>query len=350
MVTWASVPHLNPSRAGWVWAVGWSGLAILISLATEPVRCFRSPSLAGALAWLGLVEAWRGLLTGRAAHWTFLWGSWWSVAGAWCILGAASVLILRHSPGWSSQLPICLFLALCVQGVAAALGVYGLWSRWLWGAHWSVVDGTGLLSSHAAWSALSVISLPILWAWRKWAVVPALVGLLASSSSSAWLAGVVGWVWPQNRGWVRWGLVGLAGGVIWWRELNFRVCVEMRLDTWVAVLKTILDHPWGIGWGMNSYQAVAAYSSVPVLPHPASDWLMLPLRYGWWTIFPFVLGSLALWRLPRSPGIQALCVAWWLAAWQTSVSFPQVGMWVWIIWMVEHIRRTDGGASKVGTG
>src|SRR3990167_6001677 len=122
--------------------------------------------------------------------------------------GASLALVLRHSPGWSLQLPICLFLALCVQGVAAALGVYGLWSRWLWGAHWSIVDGTGLLSSHAAWSALSVISLPILWAWRKWAVVPALVGLIASSSSSAWLAGVGGGGWPQSRGGARWGGAG----------------------------------------------------------------------------------------------------------------------------------------------
>ena len=295
---------------------------------------------------LGLSEAWRWG-SDPNLPWLFRWGAWWDTAGWWYLMLAGSLAVVRHAPVPRDAVTWGL------AGVLTATLVAFGWMAWFpppqvpigasYGAYVQAFDWAAWFPSTSSWSAWCAISLPLLWAWKKWSAAVPLMGLCLSGSSSAWVAAVVGWGIPLLRHRLRhaWWLMGLVGliGVYLKEPTTWPSLLGIRWDTWLAVWRTIADTPWGIGWGFGAYQAVADRAVVPILPHAASDWLMLPLRYGWWTIPAFVWVSWWLWRRASSPCVVALRVAWWLSAWQTSVSQPVVGGLVWVVYLWWEIER-----------
>lgn len=335
---------LGLARGGRTWILAAGVVALLLSAWTRPKRAGRLPLVSLCWAVLAVTEAvrwWRD----PGTPWVFQWGAWWETAGWLVVMLAASLAVIRHAPDPRRWLPI----ALCVALTGNLLG--WLLEAW-WGvSRWAIPHTqSGWFPSDVAWAAWGVIAWPLLWAWRKWAVLPAALGLLLAQSSSAWLALWVGW--RPGGSIQRWAgrLMPVVFALYLWRtEPELLACVMSRITTWIAVVATILHAPWGIGWDFNAYHAVAAHApfSHSVLPHPSSDWLSLVLRHGWWTVPCFLLGSWWLWRQPGDHLMQSLRCAWWLAAWQTSVSLPLVGGLVWVLWLVDRVRRADAEEGQV---
>jgi hypothetical protein len=120
------------------------------------------------------------------------------------------------------------------------------------------------------------------------------------------------------------------------KEPDLLIAIKYRVNTWIAVLQTILANPGGIGWGFESYAEVAKHATERILPHPCSDWLLWPLRYGWWVIPVFVGSTIWLWG-KNGPVSDSLKVAWALAAIQSSVSVPIVGALVWVLYLMSRV-------------
>ena len=226
---------------------------------------------------------------------------------------------------------LCAFLSFNL--VASALERVGI-SRWSFIA----APYSGVFAGAPAYAAWCAISLPVLWAWRAWAILPALAGLVVCPTTSAWVAAGV-WGFRKVRGWERIALVMSVLIGIFWQEPLLREAVWQRLVTWDAVMRTIAAHWTGIGWWFGSYRMVTLGARGAILPHPASDVLMLPLRYGWWTLPLLASGAWWLWRRRASAWREALGVAALLACWQTSVSLPAVAALVCVLWLTERIEH-----------
>lgn len=320
--------------AVWLCALGASGLG-------AARRWVEMPWVAWTGLAVSLVEACRWWQGREAVPWLFTQGAWWDTAGWWVVGLFGTTTALQYAPFPSRWVPVALCAVLSLNLLAVEVEWRGI-SRWAF----SALPYTGLFAGSVPWAAWCAISLPVLWAWKRWAIAPAVVGLCLAPTTSAWLASGV-WAWWTLRRWSH-RLVMCAGlaAVIWWQEPLFALCLQQRLDTWAAVVRTITEHPWGIGWGFGAYRAVVAHATGPILPHPASDWLSLILRYGWWMLMPCAAGSVWLWHRRPSPWKAALLVAWWLAAWQTSVSLPVVGALVWVAWMTLRLEETHGQEAK----
>ena len=334
VLLFGSVPGLASSHGDRIWLVLVMGLAVLLSGVTSPVRVVSLGGVACLVLTLCAVEAWRWGLKLHDQPWLYRWGAWWDTAG-WLLVGYAGTLaVVRHSPR-PRGVPLALSLVLACSILVALVQSPEHWNGLVLRG-----DVPGIFPSRTTWAAWCAICLPVLWAWHRRAAIPALLGLWLTASPSAWAAVAVGW--GVSLGWKRWGWKALAGlfavlAVPGWTFLS------LRLTTWEAVLQTIAAHPWGIGWGFGAYQAVAPYANGPILPHPASDWLMLPLRYGWWAVAAWGAASWCLWRSEPTPARNGLLVAWWLAAWQTSVSLPIVGALVLGLYLIAQITRREHG-------
>jgi hypothetical protein len=178
-----------------------------------------------------------------------------------------------------------------------------------------------------------VISAPILYAWSPAAALPAVFGVVLSSSSSALLI-LFAWAATKGRRFFWYALVLIALVLV--KEPDLLIAIKYRVNTWVAVLQTILANPGGIGWGFGAYVEVAKHTTARILPHPCSDWLLWPLRYGWWVIPVFLGSSIWLWG-KNGPVSDSLKVAWALAAIQSSVSVPIVGALVWVLYLMSRV-------------
>lgn len=335
---WGRVPGLLSSHAGRIWLVGLCGLAVWGSSLRPSVRTVRAPVL-GWIVGLGVLgEAWRWF-SQTELPWMIRWGAWWDTGGWWLVALAGTLAVLAHSSSPTTLVRRVLVVVLSVNLLAYGVDwFFGVEKAW-WQGSWS-----GVFPSETSWAAWSVISLPFLWSTSPVMAIPAILGLLLTHSTSAFLAASI-WMFSfaPRRQRVMW-IVGCAAAVCVLTRLqdtNWLANVQLRWQTWQAVWKTIWDTPAGIGWAYRSYETVLAHTTTGIINNPASDLLMLPLRYGWWT-WSIVLGvTWWVWTRPSTPLIWSLRMVWGLAAWSTSVSLPIIGGLTWLLWMTERLGRTD---------
>lgn len=309
---------LGSTHGGRLWVVAWLVVGLLCATTVTPCRGLVLAAGLGAF-----FEAWRWF--GADLPWLYQWGAWWATAGWWVLGAAATQAVCQTAPTERHRLAkfaaLLLTFGLLWWAVSSSTG----WSRWAF----PVSADHGLFPSHASWAGASALSLPILWAWSPLAIAPAVLALAVCGSSSAFLALAATWLTWKRRPLREWLGAGLCVGFLSWRYEPLLSVVGLRLATWTAGFQTIAETPSGIGWGMNAFHAVAANANGKVMNHISSDWLLLPLHYGWWTVPVWCAGSWWLWTQPKSPYLAALRIAWFLSAWQASVSLPIVAVWVW---------------------
>ena len=309
---------LGSTHGGRLWVIAWLVVGLLCAKTLTPCR-----GLVLAVGLGAAFEASRWLWADLP--WLYQWGAGWATAGWWVLGAAATQAVCQTVPterhGLAKFAAMLLSLALLVWGIGQLVG----WTRWAF----PVSADHGLFPSHAAWAGVSAIALPLTLAWTPLAVVPVALGLAICGSSSAFLALAATWLTWERRPLRAWVYASLFVGFLVWRYEPLLTVVALRLNTWIAAAQTIAQTPHGLGWGMGAFLPVAQQGWSPVMNHVSSDWLMLPLHYGWWAIPVWLAASVWLWRQPRTMYTAALRVAWFLSAWQTSVSLPIVGVWVW---------------------
>ena len=288
-------------------------------------------------------------------EWTQAWETVATFSSVFCwlsVIAWGTVTIVRQGVRIRPWIAPALFGLLCVNLAAAMLQKYGVWTRW----SWHETTG-GLFMNATTWAAWSAISIPLLLGWRKWAVLPALAGILLSASASAWAALGAAFILSRRKLWVL-AIIPAVIAVVLLQERSDLASTNasIRVTTWSAVSTAIVLNPEGIGWGFGSYQRALAPivegrtgmwdepGKNIVLPHPASDVLLVVLRLGW-VVIP-VLAFLAFWfsrRLGRDPLSTSIAVAFILACIQTSLSIPQVGFLAWVLLCGWFIERSEHG-------
>lgn len=349
LVPWLNQTVVASGRLSWA---AWALAAACLSLLEETPRR-RLPLGAGAaLIFLAfLLQLTVILPTVRWVQWTYAWetvaafGSvvCWMIPVVWGTQAA-----LRHSPRIDRLLPAGLFLLLSFNlAVWIATTFFGF--RWWYFAE----NPGGAFQNATVWAGFCAVSLPLLWAWKRWAALPAVAGLLIGQSFFAYLALAAGILWGFRK---RRGIfLSVAAAVVFLAA--FRILafpgkefavnnVGYRIHTWAAVVKTIIHNPFGIGFSPDSFMAVARSASGPILPHAASDVLRCVLDMGWGIIPLF--GWIA-WRGVKRLGDDSFSVSIVvfsvLSCVQSSLSIPPIGMLAWAVWMAWRIREADSPES-----
>ena len=324
----------------------WLSLAGALGCLTSMQRSKPLPLLGWLLILVTIRQAIVGFPLVAWTDWTHAWGILASMGSAWCWLIAVAfgVTAAVRSAHPLRKLPLILFWLLSLNVAAFFLQkVTGL-GIWLFQEH-----KVGLFLNGTTWAAWSAISVPILWSWRRWAILPALIGLSLSGSTSAWLALAAGMFW-LTRGNVRWPVYAVAGVILltglWlFDRYMFLFNVQARLDTWLLTLSAILSNPLGIGWHVMAYaNAIRQYAGA--LPHPGSDVLRLILECGWLAI-PILFGlvSSGLKRLGTDALSTALVICAALACIQNALSTAQIGALALIVWLNWYIREDSCGTA-----
>lgn len=287
------------------------------------------------------------LPTIRWVEWTRAWETVAAFGSSVCwmvpvIWGTSA--ILRNSPPVHLKVPKVLFWIL-LANLLAFLALKGMgWAWWYYAE-----DPGGFMPNRIVWASFSAICLPILLEWRPWAWIPAAFGILFGASSCAYLALAMGALWRIRNERKAAALFALAvlllavirilliplGKFVSWNGL-------IRIHTWIAVVKVILTHPFGIGFAIEPYREALKSSPWPILPHPASELLRLCLIFGWW-IIPLIVWTVrrGMVRLKEDGLSCALVVAFALGCVQSSINVPHLGILVWALWMAWRIREAE---------
>lgn len=290
--------------------------------------------------------------------WTPMTNAWMMMAGfggAFCFALITSFgfkAFVEYSPNLKNLLAPCLFCVLSLNAVFYFLQTHGLWTRWF-----SYENPGGLFSGTTVWAVWSAISLPILFKWRRWAVLPAVLGIVFGRSSTAFMSVILSFsflYWGRFK--LRWKAVGFIFSIffirfmekafIWWF-----MSVQQKLYTQFLVLKAILQNPLGIGFGFFSYQNAILGTGISghqaILPHPASDFLHFVLRFGIPSIFLIVLFAVWFFRNIEKDHLSASLFAFLPPIFiQGSVSNPEVGFLAFFIMAVFIIERSEHAKRK----
>src|SRR3990167_11507379 len=168
--------------AGWAVAAG-----ILALCEAQPRRKAAVPILAVLLAWLAFRHAVVAVPQLIWDPWTSGWGIfaafsalWWWVVG----MTFGTQAVLRYAPDPRKWLGPVLFSLLLLNFFVYSgqhLDSSGEAAGW---SIWKYRDiNAGLFPNTNIWAGWCVLSLPFLWAWKKWAIAPALLGLAFGESS-----------------------------------------------------------------------------------------------------------------------------------------------------------------------
>ena len=302
------------------------------------------------LLLLFLNFAWKVFPTMKRDDWVEGWGVISSLGSSACwasmvIFGTISAL--RYSPSFKKMLAPTLFVFHSLSFLVYLLDRTGIWKFW----KYSEIP-VGLIS-HTAWLGLAVISLPILWEWRKWAIVPALAALFVYNSFIAVSALSLGLMWSAVKSGDRMRIAITLSGVFAVLAISFLryspdyflSLVLLRLRTWeIAALATV-QHPFGLGWNPFAFESFIKQNNLfgsPIIPHYASDVLKVTAENGWITI-PFLawIGVKAHRHLKPDGIGTALTIAICLALIQRSMSIPYLGIFAWAIWLLWNIDRLE---------
>ena len=228
----------------------------------------------------------------------------------------------------------------------------GLWTKWF-----SYDSPGGIFSSRTVYAIWSAVSFPILIKWKKWAVIPAVIGLLLGRSSTALMSvfAVMAFLyWEKVR--LAWKILALIVPVlfVWFVDNGFRLffmSISQKLYTQFIVLKAIMANPMGIGFGFWTYQKVIQETGVSgtqvILPHPASDFLHFVLRFGIPSIVILALFGLWFFKSIRRDYLSASLVAFIPPIFiQGSLSNPEIGFLAYILLAVFLIERSEYAAWK----
>jgi len=249
-----------------------------------------------------------------------------------------TIAVVRYAPSPLKRLAPFFLILHGINLVLYALDQAGLYHFW-----YRAEGPGGFFPRIGLWAAYGLVSLPILWAWRKWAAGFALAPiLLAKSLTCLWLLGLfLAWRWRRNPPALL--AVILSAVLLSLRSPNVLNLIQLRLDTWIACLRMLAHVPFGIGYDPLAYETwMRSNVPSPVLAHPGSDVLGIALKHGWLAV-PVIgwVGFQAV-RLVRDNAIGlALWACIGLACFQKSLSFAHVGILAWVIGMVWLITRHE---------
>ena len=254
---------------------------------------------------------------------------------------------LRYCPNFSNHLAPALFLLHLLNAALFFAHVFDLYHFWKYSE-----NPGGFLPRVGIWAAWGAISLPILWAWKRWSVVPAILPILWANSATACASLFCAGLWiaifrKESRKSALLFLLAISAlfGLALCRVPLYMILamIELRLTTWMAALSAIKQHPFGMGWSPVVYDTWMKRNwDHAVLPYAASDALNVILQNGWIAGLFLAWGAVMAKRALRlRPLDLSLLIAMFYACFQRSLSIAHIGILVWAIWLTWRINRYD---------
>ena len=284
----------------------------------------------------------------KASEWVENWGVVSSLGNSACWTGMilfGTISVLRYSPSIKQWIAPFLFAFHSSSLIAWYLNVLGVWKFW----KYSEIP-LGFLASHTAWLGWAALSIPILWSWRRWAIIPPLCVFMIYNSYIAVTAFLLALIWASIKtrklGWIL-AALSITALILFlsskrYETSNFVYLVKVRLYTWWVGIKAIMAYPFGLGTEPNAFQKfLLQNSNRQIIPHFASDLIMGVAENGWASI-PIVGWVVSKTRLLSTDSFSiSLLVAACFAVIQRSMSVSYFGILAWVIWLAWMVDRKE---------